>query len=117
MASLNTKVAFEQMLPSGHVISLHSLESQMLDFNFLISYGSVSGFPPPVKPAFPLDGAVWHFAVQTLQSLWCGTFYFECHFFCVIQCINTSFSVVQMKRKSPAKRSKHQGLYLVTLVP
>lgn len=45
MASLNTKVAFEQMLPSGHVISLHSLESQMLDFNFLISYGSVSGFP------------------------------------------------------------------------
>lgn len=88
----------------------------MLDSNFLISYESVSFFFSFCVD-LPFDWMGQCSTSQFKHYNHCGVapFISNATFF-VIQCINTSFSAVQMKRKSPAKRAKHQGLYLVTLV-
>lgn len=68
------------------------------------------------RPAFPLDWAVWHSQLKHCNHCDVAPFILRATFF-AIQCLNTTFSAVQMKRKNRAEHAKHQGLYLVTLCP
>lgn len=116
--SLNTESRFCTNASIRHVISLHSLESQMLvglQFNYKL-WKCCTVFFCCRDPSVPIGfgNGVLHNSNTTIIVV-CHLFSGVPLFF-VIQCFNTSFSMMQIKRKSRASPVKHQGLYLVTLL-